>query len=222
MSKDFTESCAYCGSEFPTTRDHIPPRSIFPAPRPDDLITVASCASCNQGASESDELFRAYLSLHVGIDTTVTKRLWDEALRGVRHNRRLHRSLVSNMKKVLLTTSSGIVLGEGRGGPWDSTVHDNTIERIIRGLYFHHYGEILGNRASVKTHWFRDLSSDLLETTANYEQRSVGGGQFVYRFGRASDGPLHSLWLFQFHKRHWAGGQTAPVDLREGAESNSG
>jgi len=97
-------------------------------------------------------------------------------------------------------------------GRWDSEAHDTTIERMIRGLYFHQYREFLGNRARVKTHWFRELSPDLLEATAECEQRSVGGGQFVYRFGRASDGPLHSIWLFEFHKRHWAGGETAPVE----------
>jgi hypothetical protein len=40
------------------TRDHIPPKGIFPTPRSNDLITVPSCASCNRAACESDELFR--------------------------------------------------------------------------------------------------------------------------------------------------------------------
>ena len=75
----------------------------------------------------------------------------------------------------------------------------------------------------VKTHWYRGLTEDLLDATSDCEQRSVGNGQFAYRFGRAVDGQLHSIWLFEFHGRHWAGGQTAPVDLEEGpVESNSG
>jgi hypothetical protein len=32
---------------------------------------------------------------------------------------------------------------------------------MIRGLYFHHYGEVLGNRVRVKAHWFHGLSPDL-------------------------------------------------------------
>jgi len=86
---------------------------------------------------------------------------------------------------------------------------------MIRGLYFHHYDEVLGPRARVKVHWYRSLEATLLEATAECEQRSVGAGQFVYRFGRASDHPLHSIWLFEFHKRHWAGGQTAPVEFSD-------
>jgi hypothetical protein len=84
---------------------------------------------------------------------------------------------------------------------------------MIRGLYFHHYDAVLGTRVPVKAHWFRSLQPTLLEATAECEQRSVGGDQFVYRFGRAAGHPLHSIWLFEFHKRHWAGGQTAPVEF---------
>ena len=121
-------------------------------------------------------------------------------------------------------TPAGVIYSQAHRGRWDSDAHDVTVERIIRGLYFHHYDEILGTRIRVKTHWFRALSPDLLEATAECEQRSVGDGQFVYRFGRASDAPLHSIWLFEFHERHWAGGQTDPVDSEEedGVESNSG
>jgi hypothetical protein len=183
---------------------------MFPMPRPSDLITVPSCASCNHGASESDELFRAYLSLHVGVDTASTRQLWAEALRGVRHNRRLHQRLLAEMERVWLTTSSGIVHGQAVRGRWDSDAHDRTIERMIRGLYFHHYQEVLNSRVTIKTHWLPKADPELVTATADCEQRSIGGGQFVYRFGRAIDHPLHSIWLFEFHKRHWAGGQTAP------------
>lgn len=193
-------------------RSH-PPKGIFPTPRPDDLITVPSCASCNQGASTNDERFRAYLSLHVRVDTPSTSRLWEQALRGIRRNRLLHRRLRDEVEPIWLTTPSGVIHGRAYRGRWDSDAHDRTIERMIRGLYFHHYHDVLGTRVRVKAHWFRKLDPELLDATAECEQHSVGGDQFVYRFGRASDHPLHSIWLFEFHKRHWAGGQTAPLEL---------
>ncbi len=213
MSRNRTDICGYCGNPSPTTRDHIPPKGIFPTPRPDDLITVPSCASCNQGASASDERFRASLSLHVGVDAPSTSRLWEQTLPGIRRNRALHRRLRDEAEPIWLTTPSGVIHGRKYRGRWDSDSHDRTIERMIRGLYFHHYCDVLGNRVGVKSHWFHKLTPDILEATAEYEQRSVGGDQFVYRFGRASDQPLHSIWLFEFHKRHWAGGHTAPLEL---------
>ena len=176
---------------------------------------MPSCAACNQGASGTDELFRTFLSLRVGVDTAPTSRLWRQALDGIRHNRRLHRRLLQGLEPLWLTTPSGVIHGQGHGGSWDSDAHDPTIERMIRGLYFHHYAEVLGPRVRVKVHWYRSLEPMLLDATEECEQRSVGADQFVYRFGRASDHPLHSIWLFEFHKRHWAGGQTAPVEFSD-------
>lgn len=223
MRRDRAEICAYCGAPSPTTRDHIPPKGIFPTPRPDDLVTVPSCAVCNQGASASDERFRAYLSLHVGVGTPSINRLWEQALPSIRRNRSLHRRLRAEVEPVWLTTPSGVIHGQAYRGRWDSDIHDSTVERMIRGLYFHHYGDVLGTRVRVKALWFRGLSADIREATAECEQRSVGGGQFVYRFVRASDAPLHSIWLFQFHERHWAGGQTAPqaFDSEHGANQHA-
>ena len=65
----------------------------------------------------------------------------------------------------------------------------------------------------IKAYRFRELNDGMVEATAECEQRSIGDGQFVYRFNRALDSPLHSLWLFEFHKRHWAGGFTSPVGV---------
>lgn len=222
MSKDRADICGYCGDPSPTTRDHIPSRGISPTPRPDDLITVPSCTSCNQGASTNDERFRAYLSLHVGVDTPSTSRLWERTLRGIRRNRLLHRRLRDEVEPTWLTTPSGVIHDRTYRGRWDSDAHDRTIERMIRGLYFHHYHDLLGTRVRVTAHWFRKLDPELLDATADCEQRSVDGDQFVYRFGRASDHRLHSIWLFEFHKRHWARGQTAPAELEHRIEPGSG
>jgi hypothetical protein len=190
MSGDSTDVCTYCGAPSSTTRDHIPPKGIFPVPRPPDLITVPAYEPCNLGASVRDERFLTYLSLHVGIDTPTTTKLWDRVLPGIQRNRRLHRRLREEVEPVWLTTPSGIVHGRGYRALWDSDAHDSTIERMVRGLYFHHYGAVLDSRAGIKTHWFRELNDDLVKATDECEQRSIGDGQFVYRFGRAPEAPL--------------------------------
>ena len=165
------ETCAYCGTALATTRDHIPPKSIFPSPRAADLITIPSGVSC----------YGSRHSAGFGAIASCTS------------------ALLAEVERVWLATPAGVIYGQAHRGRWDSDIHDVTVERMIRGLYLR-----------IKAHWFRGLSPDLLKATVDCEQRSVGGGQFVYRFGRASDAPLHSIWLFEFHKRHWAGGQTSP------------
>jgi hypothetical protein len=48
-------SCYLCGAQERLTRDHIPPRNLFPQPRPTNLITVDCCEVCNNGMNLSDE-----------------------------------------------------------------------------------------------------------------------------------------------------------------------
>src|SRR5678816_3709575 len=47
----------------PTTKDHVPPRNLFPTPPPTGLITVPACDDCNGGESKDDEWFRLTLSI---------------------------------------------------------------------------------------------------------------------------------------------------------------
>jgi len=56
-------TCALCGEREATAREHVPARSLFPDPRPDDLITVPSCAPCNLGSQKDDDYFRDSIAL---------------------------------------------------------------------------------------------------------------------------------------------------------------
>ena len=57
--------CGKTGKETPEgklTREHVPPRNLFPEPRPSDLITVPCCGDCNHRAHEDDEYLRLAVS----------------------------------------------------------------------------------------------------------------------------------------------------------------
>lgn len=55
--------CALCGVRPATTVEHIPAKSLFAQPRPNDLITVPACAPCNNGSQTDDDYFRKTLAL---------------------------------------------------------------------------------------------------------------------------------------------------------------
>ena len=203
--------CAICGKRPATTRDHIPPRGIFAEPRPRDLITVPACLVCNRGYSKDDEAFRVYLSLHVGSDTPTTRKLWkDQALGTLKHNRRLRRTILESVRTTDLTTKSGLTYGQGFTVPWDSKAHDKVIERIIRGLHFHHFGDVLSNDIMVKVNWHKEIPSKIVNMAQDMAVNSIAGGDFAYRYGRSASDPEQSIWLFQFYQRHWASGYTIP------------
>jgi len=193
--------CAICGVSAATTKDHIPPRGIFPRPRTHDLITVPACRPCNHKISKTEEEFRVYLSLAVGFDGDAASKLWSkEALPTLSRNKRLAWGLRKSMRSVLVTTPAGIILGERTAGHWPASAHDPVIEKMIRGLYFHHFAEILGDRVIINVQYQRKLNADMLQLCA---EMPIGGrladGAFEYRCARAKESPLHSIWIFAFY-----------------------
>jgi hypothetical protein len=113
--------CCYCGTRVATTKDHIPPRSIFNKPRPNDLITVPCCFKCNNEASQYDECFKAYLCMHVAGKQGEAERLFKESvLPTTRHNTRLKREIMNTIEPIYLSTKSGIITGKAFAVKWDS------------------------------------------------------------------------------------------------------
>lgn len=215
----------FCGKSPAETKDHIPPKGIFPRPRP-ELITVPACLRCNRGTSRIEEAFRVYLSLRVGVNSDVTSNLWkNDAMRTLSHNPRFRNRIIKATRPISVRSPAGIILAEKIGGLWPPEEHDPVIEKIIRGLYFHHYREILGERVNIKIQWLR--TSENLENwtrcidssleqlwTALPGAGNVGAGHFRYCYARAIESPLHSTWLFDFYGGHFAGGYTLPVKAR--------
>jgi hypothetical protein len=80
------EECYLCGkkaSETPDgrlTRDHIPPKNLFPPPLPEDLITVPCCYECNNAAHKDDEYLRFLSGLYN--TSAMGKQIWKEKVVG--------------------------------------------------------------------------------------------------------------------------------------------
>jgi hypothetical protein len=202
--------CVICGEEPATTRDHVPPKGIFCKPRPDNLITVPACANCNNGASALDEAFLVNLGLHVSTKGSEGERLFNEkVLPALKRNQKKLAEVLGKAKRVELTTPAGIVHGEAYASQWDSEAHDSVLERMVRGLTFHHYGEILGKNANIQTHFFNGLNKELYQMSEGWAQNSMGDDKFIYKYTSArKDDLFATVWVFQFYGGHWAGAQT--------------
>lgn len=197
-------TCCYCGIREATTKDHIPPKSIFTKPRPSDLITVLSCFQCNNEASKYDERFKAYLGMHIARQGGEAERLFKEGvLPTAKHNNKLRTNIFNSMYPVDIVTKAGLTKGKGMAVPWDNEAHDITIERIIRGLFFHHYGKIIGTKANIQIYWFEE---PLHELEDKLYETSIANGTFKYQYNLADGLKFDSVWLFNFYNAHWAGG----------------
>ena len=124
-----------------------------------------------------------YLSLQVGVDTAETKALWDNhALKTLRHNKKLTRKILKNTRWVDIHSPGGIIYDRRLMGLWDSEAHDMVIERMVRGLYYHHFNnEILGDKVRCSVQWLRKLDKDMSKEFEDWPQNIIGSGQLVYK-----------------------------------------
>ena len=198
--------CVFCGMRPGTTRDHVPARSLFVPPRP-PLITVPACASCNGSISELEERFRVYIGARMGIDTPASIDFWEKGgLRSVGNNRKLHRELLSGTPMWMRSPTTGRFEAT-RTYKWPVGTHNPVIEKITRGLYYHHFKVDLAQTVTVQVGFLDIFPEDVRELAMgnDFHRRNLGGDdRFCYAFARCIEDPEISLWIFQFYKRHWA------------------
>jgi len=200
--------CVYCGVREATTRDHVPPKGIFGRPEGAQLVTVPACARCNQGASRDDERFRTLLSFKVGPYGSGREALSAKTGRTLAHNRKLRIDLRQAVVEAEVRTESGLYLGVAKAINWNDPSAEEVIERTTRGLFYHEAGRILAPAAHVETKYFAEFPIDVMESAGGMMVREVVPGQFTYAFGIADDEPNTSIWLYEFHERHWRGAYT--------------
>jgi hypothetical protein len=190
--------CVFCGA-IASTRDHVPPKNLFIPPRP-RLITVPACETCNGSTSAIDEEFRVFVSAKIGAEIPEWIELWEKGGRkSVRSNDRLRRELLSGQK--LWVRSPSGPFQQTFTYRWPATNHDRIVEKITRGLYYHHFHEILAHTTPIEITFLNSLNEELEKTilTSLYHCSIGGPGKFAYAFGRTPEEPKVSLWIYQFY-----------------------
>jgi hypothetical protein len=192
--------CSICGIRPATTVEHIPPKCMFPPPRSVRTITVPACRECNESTSVADEEFRVFVSMFAGRSTPEAERLWvSKTLSTLKSNRRLLRKAKAAIKPAYLGSKGGIIFDKCDIVTWDDSP-SKVVDKIVRGLYFRCFGEILADRVSVTINQVRSLTMEKAKCLDSLGAITVGGNQFVCRFARANEDPLYSTWFMMFQK----------------------
>ncbi|NKB80897.1 MAG: hypothetical protein GKS05_03165 [Nitrospirales bacterium] len=201
-------SCVYCGQPV-STQDHVPPKCLFPEPRP-SLITVPACYSCNNGLSQDDEYFRTVLVSELRVSEhaeaqklrpTIKRSLQRPKAQGFRI------SMLKILKKIPLMTVGGLYYEEGIAMKVDGSRISRVLERVTKGLFYHHFNRPLPTDYSISVH-----SSDTMEKTPkamnavlrtiNFikgsPKYSIGDEVFSYSFAVCQDEPNATFWVLGF------------------------
>lgn len=181
------ETCYLCGG-IATTRDHIPPKSLFEKPLPNNLITVPACKNCNTKFSKDEGWFRNYILAMSFSDRG--RRLWkNRALKAL--NRKI--ALKFEMRKNLIPLARGITAIK-----FSEERTNRVVKKIIHGLFFHHLKQRMHNNLQ----WVIDFNprDNLLKKYGKYTHFfNIQKDAFKYAFAFAKENPSYSLWWLLFH-----------------------
>jgi len=204
--------CVICGVRPAETVDHVPPKCFFKGVENPQLHTVPACSICNNGASSDDEDVRFYISAQIGKQNPASAALWDGgAYRTINRKLKLRKSFLANALEVQVREEDGITTNRLSFHVPIST-YQRVFERTTRGLYFFHTGRILPAAVPV--------SATMLAGTPNLDTDEIrmlnveviGDGACVYRYGVTAEDVDCSLWIYEFHKAHWALVTTGSTD----------
>lgn len=208
--------CVYCGKVKEISNDHIPPKNLFPSPRPINLITVPSCKECNQKASNDDEYFRLVLSMrsdtfkHPEVSKNIVKlqrSLQKPEQKGFRA------SFLNSLAFVDSHTPAGIYLGKTNAFLVDMKRVNDVIKRITQGLFYKEKGRRLPDNYRVWVCCIDDIINehphllgtftmkDIISSTLKGKSRTIGNDVFKYWCNFAIDEENSSAMVFSFYGR---------------------
>jgi hypothetical protein len=151
------QPCYVCDSPG-ITREHVPPRAIFPEQKDSpgqchriNLITVPSCVTHNSGKSDDDQFLLVSLAGMIGNNSIGYRQHVTKVDRAIRRSssRLLEKVFIANTRRTRVDFSNNKFLDVIVGTP-DVDRLTKCFDRIVRGLYYHHFGtKLVGETKSV-------------------------------------------------------------------------
>ncbi len=208
-----TGECVYCGARGPITDDHVPPRSFFPSTAPKNLITVPSCATCNQGLGKDDDYARLlFISAEGAIGNPARDELPSKVQRFAdrKESRRVLESLYSTLRSAYLPNECGVFI-KRQGFIVDGERLDAFAVRVTKALFYREKGHRLPDGYIVTAIHHRrmeevirhfgqdaDFFPFIIDELNNSSLRSWGDA-FSYSWVQSPNGSEQTWWMLHFY-----------------------
>lgn len=200
--------CIYCQNEPGTTKDHTPPKNLFPANSRNNLITVPCCRSCNDGFSADEEYFQAIIS-SIGESQKhhEAKTILSKVLRSFEREQSIgfRTSLRNSISQARIFSHSGLYLGKGNKINVKMDRIYRVIEKTTLGLLFEEMGFLLPDDYSVRSEYIEHISqiNKLFEIFKNCPRKRVFDKSiFSYKSAQLEADNPSSAWLLTFYDAH--------------------
>jgi hypothetical protein len=196
-------TCGYCGQPVTRTekdKEHVIPRCLYPkiatadSQSKDQRLTIPACRDCNASWSADEPHFRNVLIL-AGEPNAPRRLLWETTVR---------RSFAeldgpSRVRDLIaLMRPAEELAGRFKIYPAEDERVIRVLHKIIRGLAFHHFGEVIDD-GRVWADVLREPISDGALADIEYDSRDPE--IFQCWFDRHDDPKFHSVWVLNFYRR---------------------
>ena len=197
------EKC-YCCNRNAVSREHIPPKCIFPTPRSSNMITVPSCETHNLSKSKDDEYFRWFLSTACAENSQIALDLLKiKVLKGLRRKPALLNEIMRNSIRNIDTFSlGGIWIGKRPGFRFDNKRIISSFKLICRGLHYHHFGQKIIKVQKFGLEFNPNLDNNLKNAITSLVIHDIGNGDvFSYRYySYKEDNQIITMWFLFFYQ----------------------
>ena len=188
--------CIFCGNPQDLTSEHIPPKSLFPAPRPHNLITVPACRRCNQSFQKDEEYFRLVISGLCGDSPKFQNLLLNNVIRQLTHQPKLATTIQRDLFPIKIN-------GEVLHGISSQNVRiDHIVQKIVKGLYFHEQRASLPSNQLVAWNfiddeYIRTMGAETVRALQKSKVHEIAGDIFQYAVRFSITGK--SFWILNFY-----------------------
>jgi hypothetical protein len=197
--------CAICGLSPGTTKDHIPPKNLYPKPIDNDinLNTVPACSSCNNGSSSDDEIFKVLIGMETGEYQRDPQKIIDSLAATVGKNARVSGQIFSTKRRVLAGLR-GPILEPAVSVHFDFKPYERVISRMVRALHWMEAGRVMALDAVVEifpgAQLTPSLATDWMSLMHLLPLKKLNKETLSYRYHLGDDGT--HFWGMQFFSRH--------------------
>lgn len=202
--------CIYCQTTREETRDHVPPKGLFPKPCPSNMITVPSCEKCNSSFAMDDEYFLNIALEWSASNSRAGSQIAAKLLRSMKRKKSYQywQSFFAKTKPVEVRFPSGSVENSLEFRLVGNRIFP-VINRIIRGLYYEITNTALPVNACVQSMLRSSFieqhkdNPEALRTVQNMTQlagRVIGQDTFEFHYALFDQTHLWTLWYLEFYR----------------------
>lgn len=192
--------CTFCG-EPASTRDHIPPKCMFPNNSRKNLITVPACRECNSATSKDDEYFRMVVASASNAGSAAAKILREKVVPGAKIKPGLVNMFRSSIHDIEVFSECGTCIGERPAYKYQASRVQPIVDKIVRGLFYKNFGEYLSRGYCVDNFGIQpDLPAEMIPMITTLPINKVVANVFEYRCYADPEDPHHSYWFLMFYE----------------------